>query len=134
MRASNSENWQVITSEVRESAARLMRGIRKGPYSPPTLLKWDGTFTDNSEQTISTLMDVHFPESTDIDIDELINNSDDFSQPGDNHNDDLDWIRRDLVYSVASSFFDFKANGPNEIKPVMIKHLLQVAIDILTNI
>ncbi len=77
MRASNSENWQVITSEVRESAARLMRGIRKGPYSPPTLLKRDGTFTDNSEQTISTLMDVHFPGSTDIDIDELINNSDD---------------------------------------------------------
>ena len=79
-------------------------------------------------------MDIHFPESTDIDNDELINISDDFSQPGDNYNDDLDWIRRDLVYSAASFFSDFKAHGPVEIKPVMIKHLPQVAVDILTNI
>ncbi len=57
----------------------------------PTLLKRDGTFTDNV-QTISTLMDVHFPGSTDIDNDELINNLGDFSQPGDNYNDDLHWI------------------------------------------
>ncbi len=137
IRKSNRKNWQEFTTEVKdpEGAAKLMRTIRRGPYVPPTLLKRNGQYSYDAKETLDTLFDVHFPGSSVDTYDqsaEALNDIQSSEYPSDIPS--LEWIDDDLVRASANSFSDFKACGPDEIKPVMIKHLPKVAVSILTGI
>ncbi len=139
IRNSNKKNWMKFTSETADpnGAASLMRIIRKDVYVPPTLLKEDGNYTNSKKETIQALLSTHFPGSTPADDeamhhDATIGFEDDID--GKVKLNRIQWINEARVRRAIASFSDFKASGPDEIKPIMLKKLPDKAIELLNAI
>ena len=129
------KHWQKTTTEVEDTGglAKLVKGIRKGEIIPPTLLRRDDSYTKTREETAKLLLDTHFPESVDDENGEL--NSEDILEHFARHSqlsETLPYLTPDKVKLAIESFKDFKAAGPDEIKPVILKHLPNAAINMLS--
>jgi len=134
LRRADRETWKNYVSETADpnGAAKLMRAIRRDAYVPPTLLRNDGTFTGSKKQTVDLLLDVHFPGSQDRDD---VRSED--SREGNPFPEPIDpptWITVEKVRKAISSFSNFKACGPDEIKPIMLKHLPERELERLVGI
>ncbi len=126
-RQADKQRWQQFTSEVADpkGAAKLVRAMKNDCFVPPTLIRDDDTFTHSKRETVELLLDVHFPGSvqhSEPELDHYFNEILDDAQ-GLQQVEPLRWIDEDKVRRAISSFSDFKACGPDDIKPVILKHL-----------
>ncbi len=95
-----------------------------------SLLKDNGGFTSSKQETVSVLLDTHFPGSREAQP-ELEDTWNEIIEGADAETTvcTLRWIDRDTVKRAMASFIDFKACGPDEIKPIMLKNLPESALD-----
>jgi ribonuclease HI/retron-type reverse transcriptase len=132
------ERWQQYTSEIADpnGAAKLMRAIKRDAFVPPTLLRNNGSFTSSKEETIDLLLSTHFPGSIPKPDDGLDHYFNDIIDEGVGLQavTPLKWIDATKVRRAIASFSDFKAHGPDEIKPVILKNLPDQEIDRLVAI
>ncbi len=118
-----------------KGAAQLMRSVKRDSFVPPTLLKNNGKYTSTKRETIEVLMDTHFPGSLQAQP-ELASQMEEIVR-GDNAAKKLSpikWIDEEKVRKAIKSFSDFKANGPDGIKPIILKRLPDEAIKRLVQI
>jgi hypothetical protein len=103
---------------------------------PPTLLRNNGSFTSSKEETIDLLLSTHFPGSIPKPDDGLDHYFNDIIDEGAGLQavSPLKWIDANKVRRAIASFSDFKAHGPDEIKPVILKNLPDQEIDRLVAI
>ncbi len=107
----------------------MMRSVKRDSFVPPTLLKNNGKYMSTKRETIEVLMDTHFPCSLQAQP-ELASQMKDIVR-GDNAAKKLSpirWIDEEKVRKAIKSFSDFKANGPDGIKPIILKRLADEAI------
>ena len=127
------ESWQMFvekTPNETNMAALFRIAQRRDKRSINTLLRPDGTLTDPGKETIKILTDTHFPAAV----------------PGatpyhhdSRHKIDLatvqdrykDWINASLVRKAFKRFKPNKAAGPDGLKPIVLQHLPDNAIDFL---
>jgi ribonuclease HI len=132
----DTEHWREFVSEHKDEkgAAQLMKSIRKPAKVPPTLLRANGTYTSSIADTAALLLNVHFPGNAEVlpDLEESLLT--DITLSPMSTLEPLEWITHDRVYAALRTFSNFKACGPDEIKPVMLKHLEYDEIDRLKHI
>ena len=133
LRRASRKHWQETTSDIKDPAgmAKLVRGMRNGEYVPPTLLKKDNVYTKTREETINLLLDTHFDGSQEVSDTAVAPTPDPLA-------DRLVAVTIPFhctptrVANAIKSFDDFKASGPDGIKPIVLKNLPYVAIDLLS--
>ena len=137
VRKANTNDWRSKLAEIPDpnGAAKLMRAIKKNDFVPPTLLKNNGKYTHSKEDTIQLLMDTHFPGSVDTESrhEDFINDIvDGIDKP--KVIKPIPWINYRRVCKAMASFSDFKACGPDDIKPIILKRLPEEAVHRLVDI
>ena len=103
--------------------AKLNRIIQGGERNSVNVFdKDDGSCTEPGKETLSHLINTHFPTSTDMVhikynstgshplLDTVCNNYD-------------DWINLPLLNEALDGFEDKKSPGPDGLKPIIFKHL-----------
>ena len=133
MRKASRKHWQQTTTETEDTAgmAKLVRGIRRGEIIPPTLVRKDDTFTKTRKETATVLLETHFPKCETEGPETMETVWENFSK----HSmitEVLDYLDPFKVRLAINTFSDFKAAGPDEIKPIILKHLPQSAINMLS--
>jgi len=132
----DTEHWREFVTEQKDekSAAKLMRTIRKPVHVPPTLLRANGTYTTSSAETAALLLDTHFPDNItapDPYDEDLIT---DMTQREPTDLQDYSWITHERIKAAIATFSNFKAHGPDDIKPIMLKKLDYEEIERLKHI
>ena len=135
MNKASRKYWQNKTSDVSDASgmAKLVKGIRKGDYVPPTLLMKNNTYTKNREETLNLLADTHFDGCQDENPTSSI-----AKPPLDRASSAVLKIRRMTYLSetrvrhAISTFEDFKAPGPCGTQPIVLKNLPTKAIELLS--
>ena len=95
-----------------------------------TLVRQDGSLTEPGTETITELTTAHFPAAqagTDNVIPNLAK-----VKTSDLHDRYQDWISTDLVRRSLNMFKPNKAAGPDNLKPIALKHLPDNAVQALT--
>ena len=110
--------------------ALVNRIIRKKTNPPVGLLKDNNGNFLGSKGSLNQLLNVHFPGNLKKDENphfphEVVDISSD---------DASTFITKDKVKRAIQSFGNFKAPGPDGLKPIVLKHLGDKALDWLTNI
>ena len=132
-RKARHKSWQAFTSETInvKLASRLNRILQKNARHEVSLIKLPGgTLTDSIDQSYQVLMKEHFPgciyaadnhinlpTTPGIDLPQLL--------------DPISWIDHERVIRALSLFGDHKGAGPDGLKPIVLKHLPQVAINFI---
>ena len=137
--------WQSKTSDISDasSMAKLVRGVRKGQYVPPTLLKRDNSYTKSREETLNLLADTHFDESQDVDPATVNLGGDDFVVDDGPHRSykssatrvkivRMPWFHESRINKAIKSFKDYKAPGPCGTQPIVLKNLSARGTELLS--
>ena len=131
-RRHNAQHYHKYVSEIPDAkgAAQLMRSVRREAFVPPTLLRNNGSYTNSKKETIGLLMDTHFPGSLEAqpELEEYLNEVQ-CSRKKEVQLRPLRWIDVDKTRRAIKSFSDFKACGPDGVKPIVLKHLPEKAIE-----
>ncbi len=133
----SNKKYRGYVSEIPDAkgAAKLIRSVKRDSFVPPTLLKADGQYTSTKQDTIELLMNTHFPGSLEAQP-ELEKQMEEIVR-GDKPKrkvTPLKWITTDKVKRAIASFSDYKACGPDGIKPVILKHLSWEVLQRLTTL
>ena len=116
-----AENAKEISSRIKLLAPRTMMGIG--------IIKRDGSFVDTPADALKTLMDQHFPGSTESGTEDM-----DTRVGKPIYEQAEDFVTEDRVKRSIASFGPKKAAGPDDLQPMVlqnfgdstIKHLVQV--------
>lgn len=95
------------------------------------LLKQDGTTSEEGIETIQVLTQTHFPAATSGSTPFVHNNTHKFDTDR-VASAFTDWINPRLVKRAVRKFKPYKAAGPDALKPVVLHHLPDNLIDMLT--
>ena len=137
-RKADLQRWKNFTTEIADpnGAAKLLRAMKKDAFVPPTLIRDDDKYTTGKKETIELLLDTHFPGSMNQPEPELDHYFNDIVDElnGPQKIQPIRWINHDRVRRALSSFSDYKACGPDDIKPIVLKRLPDNAIDRLVAI
>ena len=128
------EAWQMFVEKTpnETNMARLFRiAQHRDKRSINTLLKADGSLTDPGLETIQCLTSAHFPAATPGTTPLSLNSQ---------HKIDTSilqgkyskWISEPLVRKAIKKFKPNKAAGPDGLKPIVLQHLPDNAIMVLT--
>lgn len=129
--AARRKAWREFTSSIDtiSEMAKLNKIITTKPAEEVGLLrKADGTICHNSEETLRVLLDEHFPDcrigaKLECEPSRVLHTI-----------DNVPWINSDTVKAALQEFGDHKAPGIDNIKPIVLKHLPQKAINRLVEI
>ena len=124
IRRAKRESWRSFCEEIDDSSsASRLRKILAKDCSPPTYIKQeDGNWAENSEEVASTLMDVHFPGSTNISSlseEEICRG---WSKAGLPLADCRRIVTEEKIRWAIFSFKPYKSAGPDGIFPAMIQN------------
>jgi ribonuclease HI/retron-type reverse transcriptase len=131
-------SWQAFTSEAVKMplAAKLNKIIRQKRHQQVGALKRpDGTFTDSTKESYTLLMEEHFPEA--VSLGTVLPNDPAPMRGRYTHPvlvDQPDWIDERRLRDALNSFGNDKAAGPDGIKPIMLRHLPEVALILLSRL
>ena len=126
-----AKGWKNLCSELDDMTltARLHKIMKQGRQPKlGTVLKQDGSYTKNPEETLEVLMDTHFPKAETNNTDNLNNIIEDIDV--NNVEKIIESINIESVRAAIKGFKPYKAAGFDQIKPV----LLQKGIDSLDEI
>ena len=127
------EAWRMFiekTPDESSMAALFKIAQKRDKRSINTLMKPDNTLTEPGAETIRMLTSTHFPAATEG-ITNIVHDSTkkvSLDEVKDSH----DWITEALVQKALLQFKPNKAPGPDEIKPLLFRHLPANAIEALT--
>jgi ribonuclease HI len=134
LRESKNKAWQDYCGKIDNvsQTARLQKTLAKDPGTTARVMRrQDGSYTSNSEETLSGLFDSHFPGCK--------NTQEKWQQPLNESNEE-DWkfaralINRDSVTWAVEGFAPYKSAGPDRIFPALLQKGLGILNDSITNI
>ena len=133
------QSWRSFTSEAQSMplAAKLNRIMRNQTYRQlGALQRPDGSFTDSTTESYKVLMSEHFPGA--VAVDGRVDPVDPIPMPARGPHPELvdqpEWIDERRLREALVSFGNIKAPGPDGIKPIVLKHLPEVAEKALARI
>ena len=134
-RTSRRQSWRIFvekTPDEKNMSSLFRIAQRRERRNINTLKKADGSLTEPGTDTIHELTRAHFPAASSGKHSAPLNSSNKIQT------NDLDqryeWITPSLVRRSMSLFKPNKAAGPDELKPLVFKHLPDNAINALTTI
>jgi ribonuclease HI len=107
-------------------AKHVKRLTREVQPQVGTLEKDDGTFTAIGEETSNEMLGIHYPSNT-IEKETIYDNENKCKtyELGKSY----EWINNELIMRALLKFKDKKSPGPDEIRPLIFKHLPKNIID-----
>ena len=131
---SKRQAWRDMATLMADTGAvsRLIRrGDGKLTSAAPTLLKrQDGSTTNTPEETAAILLDCHFPDSSACPPD----GTPPSRKAASDECKDADFITPSKVRWALKSFGPYKSAGPTGLKPVVLQHLPDTAIEYLARL
>jgi ribonuclease HI len=127
VRTTKGKKWERMCSEVEklDTVSRVQRVFKMGKKQEiGSMRKEDGEYTSNPEDTLKVLLDRHFPDKEDDDIDEAR-----VYQGNLNNNEINEIVNLEAVRAAFKGFKPYKAPGIDGIYPILI----QKALDIIEN-
>lgn len=133
VRKAKRSSWRNFCERIdhNDSAARLQKIMARDPtFRIGNLVKPDGSYTTNGDETLEILMNTHFPDNR---------SAASVLDPGltECHSSGRDWREASATASVKriraaiSTFKPFKSPGPDGIYPVLLQEGLDVILPIL---
>ena len=133
-RRAKKESWRKFVEETPDiqSMTKLVRiAQKKSLQTISTLRKPDNSLSEPGADTIEVLTSAHFPAATVGAVDMQHTNQHKF-QTQEIREAFKDWINPTLVKRAFKRFLPYKAAGPDNLKPIVYKHLPDNAIEALT--
>ena len=131
-----TQSWMKFCDSIKDikSFSKVSRSLISGDKnSIGQLMKDDGTTTNDVQETLDTLMDVHFPGSSNWDRDDpQVKDSVSLSNNFIMNAGFLSYISIDKVKEAINSFSSFKAAGPDGCKPIVLQNLPESFLHRLT--
>ena len=128
LRSAKRTAWRTYTASLNEypQVARLQKVLAQGPVKElGTLEKEDGSYTDNPQETLEYLLGIHFPSDP---------NSEEPETTHELWDDPVvhSIVNEDKVRKAIQTFGSFKAAGPDEVFPAMLKNVPERIVGDLT--
>ena len=124
-------SWREFTSKIDSISdmSKLFKIISKGPSPEVGLIrKQDGSMSINSEESLTELLNEHFPQCHvgQKVVREATSKSTPLSH--------IPWINTKTVSQAIQEFLPHKSPGPDDFKPIVLQHLPEKAISRLVEV
>ena len=129
-----NKSWKNFTSEIDNlsAGAKLNKILKKDNICLfRTVMKSDGGYTANPEETVEALLGHHFEDLEEESLNEHIW---DLTEGKNMDSPCLKYLNREVVKEALKLFSPYKSPGPDGLRPIMIKNSLDVIIEDLVEV